>query len=167
MTTKDIKSLQGNIEDIKAVFLTAESKRREADAARAALAAVMLQAMRNLLPEGTILKLNQRPLPRYLVRVSTMSGNDRGTHTFRVVQVISVDADPTSPELSKWVCEAVPISEKTGKDMSAATHGGNSRGTVRLHGNVDWSSFDEAPNESRDRLVALVADNQVAAGVAA
>jgi hypothetical protein len=147
-------------EDIKAIFLAAEAKRREADAARDALSAVMLQAMRKLLPAGTILKLDQRPLPEYLVRVRTMSGNDRGTRTFRVVNVVTVTADATAPELSTWIVEAVPISEKTGKDMSGATHGANSRGNVRLHGDIGYLGFDEEVSVSRERLVKMVADNQ-------
>ncbi len=153
-------------EDIKAIFEAAAAKRREADAARTALAAVMLQAMRTLLPAGTMLKLDQRPLPEWLVHVRTMSGNDRGTRTFRVVNVLTVDADATAPELSKWICEAVPVSEKTGKDMSGATHGGNSRGTVRLHGNMGHLGMEEEISASFDRLVKLASDNQALGGAA-
>jgi hypothetical protein len=54
----------------------------------------------------------------------------------------------------------VPISEKTGKDMSAATHGGNSRGTVRLHGHMGHMGLDEDVGTALDRLVMMVADNQ-------
>jgi hypothetical protein len=154
-------------EAIKGIFDAAEAKRREADEARKALAEVMLNAMRNLLPAGTMLKLDQRPLPEWLVHVRTMSGNDRGTRTFRIVNVLTVDADASAPELSKWIAEAVPVSEKTGKDMSGATHGGNSRGTVRLHGNMGWLAHDEPVEASRDRIIALVAENQTAAGAAA
>ncbi|WP_126223290.1 hypothetical protein [Burkholderia ambifaria] len=145
--------------EVQQIFQAALVKREEADAARAALADVMLRTMRALLPAGTLLELNRRPVPEYLVRVRTMSGNDRGTRTFRVVQVVSVDVDPLRPELSKWICDAVPVSEKTGKDMSAATHGASSRSTVRLHGDIGFLGHDEHLSESRDRLVALVATN--------
>ncbi|MBU9200057.1 hypothetical protein KTD31_01395 [Burkholderia multivorans] len=147
---------------IQAIFSTAYEKRQEADAAREAMAAVLLNAMRRLLPAGTILKLDQRPIPEYLIRVRTMSGNDRGTRVFRVEQVVRVEADPSHPELSTWICDAVPISEKTGKDMSAATHGANSRTTVRLHGDIGYLGIEESTEAARDRLLQMVA-NAVAA----
>jgi hypothetical protein len=143
---------------VREIFKTAKVKRREADETRAVMSAVLLQAMRTLLPEGSILTLDQRPLPEYLVRVRTMAGNDRGSRTFRVVQVVCVTADPYAPELSRWECEAVPLSEKTGKAMSAATHSSN-RATVRLHGDVGYLGLDEDVRASRDRLIQLVAAN--------
>lgn len=142
--------------EVLAIFEQADTKRREADAARDALAAVLLQAMRGLLPEGTVIELNRRPVPEYLLHVRTMAGNDRGTRTFRIVGVTSVDVDPTRPELSKWMCEAVPVSERTGKDMKGSTHARTSD-TVRLHGNVGYLGLDESIEASRDRLVSLVA----------
>jgi len=148
-----------NNAEAQQIFQAALVKREEADAARAALADVMLRAMRALLPAGTLLELNRRPVPEYLVRVQTMSGNDRGTRTFRVVQVVNVDVDPLRPELSKWICDAVPVSERTGKDMSAATHGASSRSTVRLHGDIGYLGHEESLESSRDRLLNLVVAN--------
>ncbi|RQR65386.1 hypothetical protein DIE18_02575 [Burkholderia sp. Bp9125] len=145
--------------EVQQIFQAALVKFEEAEVARVALADVLLRAMRALLPAGTLLELNRRPVPEYLVRVRTMSGNDRGTRTFRVVQVVCVDVDPLRPELSKWICDAVPVSEKTGKDMSAATHGASSRSTVRLHGDIGYLGHDESIEASRDRLVSMVTSN--------
>ncbi|MEX3984087.1 hypothetical protein AB4Y45_34600 [Paraburkholderia sp. EG287A] len=144
--------------EVKAIFQQADQKRREADAASDAMAAVLLQAMRKILPEGTVIELNRRPVPEYLLHVRTLSGNDRGTRTFRVVNVVAVDVDPTRPELSKWMCDAVPVSERTGKDMKGSTHS-RSSDTVRLHGDVGYLGIDESIEASRDRLVSMVAAN--------
>jgi hypothetical protein len=145
--------------DIKAIFDDAEAKHDAAAQARDALAAIMLAAINKLVPPGTVLDLRfgrSKP-PGHLARVSTMSGNDRGTKVFRVVKVLSVDAKPGSPELSTWTCEAVPISEKTGKDMLASTGHYSGKQTVRLSGSmsVEWGS-DEAPQAAVERVVELV-----------
>jgi len=149
--------------DVKAIFEKADAKRREADEARDEMAAVLLQTMRNLLPEGKVLDRNRRPvpgerIPEYLLRVKTMAGNDRGTHLFRIVSVVRVEVDPTRPELSTWIADAVPLSAKTGNDMKASTHS-RSSDTVRLHGDVGYLGLDEPIEASRDRLVSLVAEN--------
>lgn len=144
--------------EVKAIFEIASAKREAANEAREQMAAVLLSAMRKLLPPGTLLELNKRPLPAYLVHVKTMSGSDRGTRTFRVVSVVSVEADATYPDLSKWICDAVPVSEKTGRDMSASTHAAT-RSTVRLHGNFGWMGDDASLDEIRTRLAKLVAEH--------
>jgi hypothetical protein len=146
-----------NESDIKAIFEQAVTKRREADIARDKMAEVMLVAIRKLLPPGTVLELNKRPVPEYLVRVKTMRGNDRGTRTFRVVSVVAVEVDPHFPELAKWICDAVPVSEKTGKDMSAATHGSTRGDTVRLHGDVGCFRETDSAEEVLVRMAQLVA----------
>jgi len=148
---------------VRAIFDTAAEKQREADKARGALATVMLQTMRTRLPGGTIIKLNARPLPEYLLCVHTMSGNDRGTKTFRIEEITGVEVNVTTPELSTWRCTAVPISEKTGKDMSGASHGPDSRPTVRLQGNMGCLLPDDDGTATMERLVKLVA-NTVGAG---
>lgn len=148
---------------VRALFDAAAEKQREADRARDALGAVMLRAMRLRLPSGTIVKLNARPLPEYLLCVRTVSGNDRGTKTFRIEEVTGVDVNAASPELSTWRCTAVPISEKTGKDMSGASHGPDSRSTVRLQGDMGCMLPDDAGEATANRLVKLVADTVGAA----
>ncbi|KVP75282.1 hypothetical protein WJ96_05865 [Burkholderia ubonensis] len=142
-------------DDALAYFETARKDHDAADASRRQLGKVLLRTMRALMPPGTLLELNRRPVAEHLLRVRTMSGNDRKTRTFRVVQVVSIDVDALRPELSTWVCEAVPVSEKTGKDMSAATHA-SSRDTVRLHGDVGFMGMDEPAEAARDRLIKLV-----------
>ncbi|MBK3780428.1 hypothetical protein G3A43_09335 [Paraburkholderia aspalathi] len=144
--------------EVKVILQDATDKRRAADQARDAMAAVLLRAMQKLLPPGTMLDLKQRRLPEYLIRVKTMSGNDRGTRKFKVVSVVRVDADPAYPDLSKWVCDAIPVSEKTGKEMSASTHAAT-RDTVRLHGDFGYCRDDESVDGVFDRLASLVAAN--------
>lgn len=154
--------------EINAIFDTARVADRAAATAREALAQAMLQAMRNLLPAGTVIKLGTRPLPEYLLGVRTMSGHDRGTKTFRIVSVTHVVACPYAPELSTWSAEAVPVSEKTGKDMSAATHGVGSGATVTLHGNMGCTMLDDIKETSAlDRLITLVAEHATPAAALA
>jgi hypothetical protein len=143
-------------DEVKAIIQTATDKRRAADSARDVMAATMLRAMQKLVPPGTLLELNKRPLPEHLVRVKTMSGNDRGTRTFRVVAVVRVDADPVFPDLSKWVCDAIPVSEKTGKEMSGSTHS-STRATVRLHGEFGYMRDEESEDGVAARLASIVA----------
>ena len=154
--------------EINSIFATARITDRAAAAAREALSTAMLQAMRNLLPVDKVIKLDARPLPEYLLNVRTMSGHDRGTKTFRIVRVTHVIACPYAPELSTWSAEAVPVSEKTGKDMSAATHGANARDTVTLDGDLVCPMLDDITDTlALDRLMALVAQHSVPAALAA
>lgn len=146
-----------NKTDVQAVFDIALAKAEEASAAAETMAEVMHCAIQNLLPSGTILELNRRPLPEYLTCVRTINGNDRGTRTFRVVQVTGVGANPLHPDLSKWICEAVPISEKTGRDMRGSTHGADSRSTVRLCGYFGNIGLDEPEQKMLDRLTGWIA----------
>ena len=149
-----------NQADIKAAFDTAHSKAEEARSTRATLEQIMLEAMRNLLPPGLLLDLNEGPgLPEHLFQVRTERGHDRGTRMFRVVRVVSVEADPLRPTLSAWICDAVPVSEKTGKDMSAATHASRLRETVRLRGRIVDPHMDETVEQSHERLYRLIAAN--------
>lgn len=145
-------------QEVNSIFATARITDRAAAEARAALSRVMLETMRNLLAPGTVIKLDVKPLPEYLLNVRTMSGHDRGTKTFRIVHVSHVDASPYAPELSKWHATAVPISEKTGRDMSGATHGVSSSDTIELQGDVVCPMLDDIIDSSAlDRIMALVA----------
>lgn len=147
-------------QEIKSVFATARITDRAAAAAREELSRVMLATMRKLLAPGTVIKLGTQPLPEHLLNVRTMSGSDRGTKTFRIVEVTRVSACPYAPELSNWHADAVPISEKTGKDMSAATHGVSSGTTVTLQGDLVCPMLDDVVDSSAlDRLIAVVAEH--------
>jgi hypothetical protein len=155
-------------QEINSVFATARITDRAAAAAREELSRVMLATMRKLLTPGTVIKLDTQPLPEHLLNVRTMSGSDRGTKSFRIVEVTHVSAYPYAPELSNWHAEAVPISEKTGKDMSGATHGVSSRATVSLQGDLVCPMLDDIVySRAVDRLMALVAKHVEPAAQAA
>lgn len=158
-----------DVSSVKAVFDNALAAHEAAAKAKEAMAALMLSAFQKLLPPGTIIDLRYskgNPPPDHMIRVRTMSGNDRGTKLFRVVKVVYVEASPIHPELSTWVCDAVPISEKTGKDMKASPGNGVGRDTVRLHGNVGSERGDHDPLDGAAvRLLDLVAQNIELTGV--
>ena len=144
--------------EINAIFATARITDRAAAAAREELARVLLQTMRTVLAPDTVIKLDTRPAAEHLLNVRTMSGSDRGTKTFRIVEVTHVSACPYAPQLSTWHATAVPISEKTGKDMSGATHGVASSTTVTLQGDLVCPMLDDVvDSDATDRLMALVA----------
>lgn len=97
-------------------------------------------AMAARLPIGVTIDLSrQRGMPEYLIGAKTFHGHDHGTRLFRIESAVSVEFTMTHPELAAWSCMATPISEKTGKDMSGATHGANSRamkGMCRIGGHL-------------------------------
>lgn len=144
--------------EIKSIFDTARVTDRAAAAAREALAQAVLAAMRVVLAPDTVIKLGAPPVPEHLLNVRTISGHDRGTKTFRIVEVTRVTVYPYAPELSTWYATAVPISEKTGKDMSGATHGVSRDATVSLEGDVVCPMLDDVVDSfAGDRLMTLVA----------
>lgn len=149
--------------NIPAIFKNAQVNHDAAMAAKKAMAAVMLRAFQSIMPSGTVLDLRfsrENLPPAHLSRVRTLRGNDRGTKVFRIVNVVSVEADPVHPDLSKWIADAVPISEKTGKDMKGTSHGADSRETVRLHGSVGCEiGLDEPTEKSVSRVIDLVAQH--------
>jgi hypothetical protein len=77
--------------------------------------------------------------PSFLMSVVTLQGSDRGTKLFRIENVLRVDIDLLHPNLSRWHADAIPLSRKTGKDMSGRP--GNKRSaartTVRIAGYID------------------------------
>lgn len=149
--------------DILAIFEEAKEKHLAATHARKEMASVMLRAFQRLISSGSVLDLRfskENPPPPYLARVRTMRGNDRGTKVFRIVNVVAVEVDPIHPDLSTWIADAVPISEKTGKDMKASTGHGNNQDTVRLHGNVGCEfNLDEPTSAAANRVIDLVAQH--------
>lgn len=102
----------------------------------------MLAWLRARMPVGLVINTkgtpnSQNPRPPYLLDVKTIHGNSRGSGLFRIEKVRCIELHPRHLHLSKWQCDATPISEKTGKDMSAAA--GNSRSTnqfVVLQGSI-------------------------------
>jgi hypothetical protein len=124
----------------------AQTHRTAAEAAR--LLRNFLQArLAAKVPAGTMLDLRQRGNPQYLANLRPIGGNARGTHVFRIEKVASVDENATYPALSLWECDATPMSEITGKPMSATAGGrrGATRLTVRLRGYVTSVHTGEDP----------------------
>ncbi len=74
--------------------------------------------------------------PGFLRRVTTISGNSRNTSLFRIASMPKVIATLPYLDDSVWQCLAVPISEKTGKDMSGNTAGSRQSATVVLQGKL-------------------------------
>lgn len=88
-------------------------------AARAVLTEHMAQALCLLIKPGTVIDLRQsRSLPRcFWAGFTTTHGNADGTRIFRIESSPTVIADADHPWLSRWYCEATPISERAGQDM--------------------------------------------------
>lgn len=90
----------------------------------------ILEWLKLRMPVGSIINTkgtpnSDNPRPPYLLNVKVMSGNARGTGLFRIERIRNVELHPNHLDLSRWNCEVTPISEKTGKDMSASP--GNKR----------------------------------------
>lgn len=136
-------------QDILAIFNTAITTARAADAARDQLAKVMHQTMRELLPPDSGINLLAKPVPEYLLGARVISGKSHGASTYRIISVLKVIADAINPELSTWVCDAVPVSKISGKELAP----------VRLQGNMGYVSFidDEKDSYASSRVIALVA----------
>lgn len=155
-----------NTANIQHIFDTARIKAEEASIARETMASALLQVFQKIMPPGTILDLRfgrHNPPPIYLSHVRTLRGNDRGTKVFRIVKVVAVDATPSHPDFSTWIADAVPISEKTGKDMLASSGHSAGHATVRLHGQASCGEHpDEDPGEPVRRLIELIAKHSPA-----
>lgn len=151
------------LQDVRAVFADAKAKHEAAQSAKRAMESLVLNAFQQLMPTDFILDLRfskDNPPAAHLGRVRTMRGNDRGTEIFRVVKVVAVDADPMNPSLSTWIADAVPVSEKTGKDMKASSGHVSGQATVRLHGNVGCEyGLDEPVEAAEERVLNLVAQH--------
>lgn len=129
---------------LKDLLEKARATREVADGELAKLNSALQEALHFLVPEGLVVDLHSLDLPAHLATLRTMSGSDRGTHIFRITQVLGVEASPLVATLTRWSCKAVPISEVTGKDMSASS-GRGPRVEVILRGRL---SYAISPNES-------------------
>lgn len=119
-----------------------EVLRRETLALTHQLEALFCQAM----PQGARLERFVKGAPIWARNFTVNRGNSRGTNLFEVASPISVEVDPTHVEISIWSCEAIPISEKTGKPMSGSAHGSNARSstTVRIRGYLNDNPHAES-----------------------
>jgi hypothetical protein len=138
----------------------AQAAQARYECARAAFSASLAKIMGILLPIGTIIDRHERRPPRWLFNVKTMAGNDRGANRFQIVGPITIDPVLTHPTLSNWYCDAVPLSPKTGKPMSARTHGADSAirgGVCRIKAHVYYITDDEDGNDAILKLAAEAA----------
>jgi hypothetical protein len=139
--------------------------------ARERLQILLTEAVSAFIYPGLLVDLrNYRQLPECFVNVRTTRGADRGTKVFRIESSPSVEVNTSHIDLSVWRCDATPISEKTGKDMSGASHGADSRQTVRLQAHlihVHDFAFDEASEDFEARthkqLLKFIAEAEAAA----
>lgn len=119
-----------------------------ADTTKAALMAMVRQAMVTLLPVGAVFDLRERKQPAWLFNVRTQRGNDRGTRIFRITAPPRIELDVAFIELARWTCSAVPISEVTGKDMSGKAHGADGAGGVWISAQVCEVSHSELTGQA-------------------
>lgn len=117
-----------NIMDDKTILELADSAkqaREEYDQKKEAVEQKMFEWLKKRMPVGTVINTkgvpnSDNPRPSYLQNVSIMKGNARGTGLFRIEKIRDVEFNSSHTDMSRWNCDATPISEKTGKDMSAA-----------------------------------------------
>lgn len=135
----------------------AQAAKERLEAAKESLKTNLETVIRALLKPGTIIKRHKRGNPAWLTHVQVLRGNDHGTNTFRIASEPEVEPNINIPDISTWVCEAIPISEKTGKDMAGAVHGHNSLiQTVRLEGYMANEGLND-PEENRALLKVVAA----------
>jgi hypothetical protein len=153
-----------NFRDVLYLVDLAKKAQSRADAAREQLADVILEGLRREIPRGSIIDLRQHGALKnrpYLWGLRTVGGNDRGTKIFRVEQILSVEVNVAHLPLSKWFCEAVPVSEKTGKDMAATvakSYGHNSKTVVRMSGDLgyDYGMITPDDDAATGRLLKMI-----------
>lgn len=119
-------------EQLNQLLAKANETQAVANQACRELGGFLLASLERLVPAGTVIDLRSWDLPPHLASLKTISGTDRGTHIFRIEQVVGVQANATTPTLSHWTCDAVPVSETTGKDMLASA-GKRNTGLAAVH----------------------------------
>lgn len=131
-------------EAVLEAIATVQSDEARLSQSKAQLKEQLETVMCALLPVGSTIRRAQRSGPGWLWRVQTMRGNDRGTNTFVIASKPSVEPNTAHPDLSRWSCEAIPVSEKTGNPMSGKSHGPDGKKeTVRLVGGFGLSDIEE------------------------
>ena len=147
-------------ETFEALLLDAKEARARADRKKKEFADVLLAALCEAIPEGTVVDRSGRAgEPECVLTLSTTGGSDRGTSLFRICRILFVDANVDRPGLSRWSCEALPISKRTGSVMSPKA--GNSRfgarDVVQLTGYVLADSRCMSFGDQVARVAELVA----------
>ena len=156
------------VQSVGAAIALAEATHLAASVARQDMELLLERSLCAYIYPGLVIDLREyRTLPECFINVKTMRGNDRGTKVFRFESFASVDANTTHPSLSHWIANAVPISEKTGADMSAKSHGAGSRDTVGLRAQIVCERMsdltgDAAHQAEHEHLLAFVATAETA-----
>tara|TARA_B100001105_G_scaffold12875_1_gene9434 strand:+ start:4645 stop:5136 length:492 start_codon:yes stop_codon:yes gene_type:complete len=123
--------------DIATILDEAVRTAKAAEAAELQLCDALQAALRTRMPIGLVINITPvHGLAEHLHATRTIKGADRGTKVFRIESAPSVEVNPRHPAHATWTCRATPISERTGKDMSGATHGRDARITVTLKGAI-------------------------------
>lgn len=136
----------------------AQFAQREADRLTESLVAAIKSELAQALRPGAQISLRrERGMPMFLQDVKTIRGADRGTQLFRLAGHVTIDMMPNRLSEAKWEASAVPISEKTGKDMSGRSHGANSRDVVRLRGSIFPLFMEAHPDDAR--LLQMLAES--------
>lgn len=113
-------SIVGNPEAVAKALSEAEAACKAAETATKTVSAMFALVLNRKLPVGSVIDLRAvRELPMFLRTTRTGKGTDRGTKKFRIESGFTVSVDPRLLINANWSCQATPISEKTGKDMSA------------------------------------------------
>lgn len=119
--------------------------------ARSALASHYERVLSAWLYPGAVISTGRGecPPPRCLVVVRVVSGNARGATTFRIVSApaVTVSGDG-SPDGAVWRVKAAPISSKTGRDMSGATHSRGSGEFVTLGADVYAEGYSDLEGDA-------------------
>lgn len=147
MPRREIKAYQMDFAEVASRAKEAELSAREAEAD---LRRCMLQALRAITSSGEIINLSlKNELPEHLRNLRVIRGDARGSQTFQIFNIRGIDVEPGRLFNSSWTCDAVAVSEKTGKPMNSS---------LVLRGNfVQVDNFrDEALIEAEARLLAMV-----------
>lgn len=123
---------------VLAALKRCEDADKIASDAKKGLAIQLACALGKIIYPGLVIDLNNcKELLQCFKTVRVMRGNDRGTKIFRIESFPVIDVVPSLVTGSSWMCEATPISEKTGKDMDGSARGTSAnRSTVALRGDI-------------------------------
>lgn len=146
-------------------FARVASRAKETEAAareaKRDLHRCMLFAARAMVAPGKVVDLRlKNKLPEYFRNLRVVSGNARNSRVFKIFRLRGIDVEPGRLFNSTWTCNAVAVSEKTGKPMN---------GNLVLRGNfVQVDDFrDEVLVEAESRLLASIAGELAKSSVSA
>lgn len=123
----------------------------------AALAQSLIDWLKSRVTPGMVVDLSYesyraQSVPAFMSSMQVVRGNARKAKKFRIEFVRNVDFKMSHFNLATWTCEATPISEVTGEDMSgrvgrSLSYGANSnKNFVTLRFNLFRDQFGEDLN---------------------